>query len=120
MSKWKPAIGLSVCRLEGGRGRQPPEWEYVPEGWSAKDRIRGWNEESVVETQRARWPAFVRSLEGVGPLGIAHEAAVPTREGWEAHNTLMCYAYVLTLAARKQESENTRLGRRGRALLPYQ
>ena len=84
---------------------QPPEWEYVPEGWSAKDdHIKGWNEQSVVETQRARWPAFARSLEGAGPLGIAHEAVVPTREGWEAHNTLMCYAYVLTLAARKQDS----------------
>jgi putative methyltransferase (TIGR04325 family) len=84
--------------------KQPPGWEYVPEGWSARDRIKGWNEESVVETQKARWPAFVRSLEGAGPLGIAHEATIPTREGWEAHNTLMCYAYVLTLATRKQDS----------------
>jgi len=100
-----PPIAVSaVRRLLQSRGRQPPEWEYVPEGWSAKDRIRGWNEESVVEAQRARWSAFVRSLEGVGPLGIAHEAAVPTREGWEAHNTLMCCAYVLTLVARKQDS----------------
>jgi len=97
------AVG-AVRRFLRLRDKQLPEWEYVPEGWSAKDRIKGWNEKSVVETQRARWSAFVRSLEGVGPLGIAHEAVVPTREGWEAHNTLICYAYVLTLAARKQDS----------------
>ena len=97
------AVG-AVRRFLRLRDKQPPEWEYVPQGWSAKDRIKGWNEKSVVETQRARWPAFVRSLEGAGPLGIAHEAVVPTREGWEAHNTLMSYAYVLTLAARKRDS----------------
>jgi len=99
-----PVVVNAIRSFLRSRDRRAQEWEYVPEGWSAKDRIKGWNERSVVETQRARWPAFVHSLEGAGPLGVAHEAAVPTREGWEAHNTLMCYAYVLTLAARKHDS----------------
>jgi len=74
-------------------------------GWSTQDRrIKGWNEPSIVETREARWPAFVRSLEGTGPLGVTYEALSPTRKDWVAHNTLMCYAYVLTLAARKKDS----------------
>jgi len=101
-----PPIAVSVARrFLQSRDKQPPQCEYVPEGWSAKDdHIKGWNEESIAEAQRARWPAFVLNLGGTGPLGVAHEAVAPTREGWEAHNTLMCYAYVLTLATRKRDS----------------
>lgn len=100
-----PPIAVNAARrLIRTREREQPEWEYVPEGWSKQEsRIKGWNEQSIVETQRLRWPTFLRTIEGTGPLGIAHEAPTPTLGGWEAHNTLMSYAYVLTLAARKQD-----------------
>lgn len=99
-----PPIAVSAARslLRTGR-RGLPEWEYVPTGWSGGQR-KGWNERSIAEAQKARWPGFVRGLEGPGPLGVAHESPSSTREDWAAHNTIMCYAYALMLTARKKDS----------------
>jgi len=59
--------------------RHSPEWEYIPEGWRSKDpRIKGWNVESILETQRSKWPEFQRSVQRNGPLGVAHEGFVPS------------------------------------------
>lgn len=79
-----------------------PEWEYVPEGWppqGADERIRGWGAPAIVRTNREKWPAFMRSVEGAGPLGVAHEATSVTRDLPGAHNTVMSYGYVLALAS---------------------
>lgn len=83
-----------------------PEWEYVPEGWErqkADPHIKGWNVTSVLEAYKARWPAFVKALEGNGPLGVSHEATTIASHNYSFHNTIMCYAYVLALAARSKE-----------------
>lgn len=82
-----------------------PEWEYRPEGWQAENPAReGWNVPSIAELQKQKWLVFVEALKGHGPLGISHEA--PADAGcanlW-AHNLIMSYAYVLTLAARHKE-----------------
>lgn len=66
----------------------------MPQGWTTQEPLNVWNEQSVVEAKKAYWPDFVRSLEGAGPLNMDY---------WP-QNTLMCYAYVLTLAARKKDS----------------
>ena len=84
----------------------PPEWEFVPEGWSeaAADRdIKGWNVPGVLEAYKTKWPEFVSSLQGTWPLGISHEAAKVRVENCSPHNTIMTYAYVLTLASRNKE-----------------
>src|SRR2546423_14230212 len=62
------------------RSPNPRDWvfEYAPDAW---DQMRapdpavteGWNAESVAETERVKWEAFCRNLEGTGPLGFAHE-----------------------------------------------
>lgn len=84
---------------------EQPEWEYIEEGWSARDpKIKGWNVESVLETQKAKWPQFLISVQGTGPLGISHEASTPSNSDYAPHNTLMAYAYVLAMAARKKVS----------------
>lgn len=78
----------------------PPPWEFVGGAWPVDDpRARGWEHPDIVSVQRARWPAFLRSVEGTGPLGVAHESAMPGRLDIGAHNTLMCAAYALALAA---------------------
>jgi putative methyltransferase (TIGR04325 family) len=59
----------------------------------------GWDAESVVSTQLARWRAFVRSVEGSSPLGLSNEAAGPTDRDYGTHNTVMSFAYVLARAA---------------------
>src|SRR5262249_47563526 len=78
-----------------------PEWECIPQGFAADDPlIQGWDVPSIVETQKAKWSRFRRLLQGPVPLGVAHEAPVPSADDFGAHNTLMAFAYVLTLAAR--------------------
>lgn len=81
-------------------------WEYVSEGWERQKvdpQIKGWNVASVLETYKAKWPAFVKALEGNGLLGVSHEATTITTDNYSFHNTLMCYAYVLALSARSKE-----------------
>jgi putative methyltransferase (TIGR04325 family) len=84
--------------------RELLEWEYMPEGWGSKDpRIKGWNVESILQTQKAKWPEFLRSVQGNGPLGVAHEGSVPSSNDYAAHNSIMAYAYAIALAARKKD-----------------
>jgi putative methyltransferase (TIGR04325 family) len=97
-------------RLQESRHRKLREWEYVSEGWSSKDlRIKGWNVESIVETQKAKWPEFLRLVQGRGPanvaapLGVAHEGSLPSNNDYAAHNSMMAYAYAIALAARKKD-----------------
>jgi putative methyltransferase (TIGR04325 family) len=81
-----------------------PEWECIPDGWSTKDdRVKGWNVQAIPETQKSKWPEFVRATQGTRPLGIAHEAPSPRDDDYYAHHLVMAYAYVLALAARKKE-----------------
>ena len=80
------------------------EWEYRPSGWTSVNAGQtGWNVDSVVATQAEKWPSFIASVEGPGPLGVSHEA--PTGAGREntwAHNLIMSYGYVLALASRQK------------------
>ena len=79
---------------------RPPPWEYVPAGWRPPRPPRGWQAESVATVEAARWSQFDRLTQGAGPLGVAHEAPLPTRQDYAVHNTVMAFAYVLALAAR--------------------
>jgi putative methyltransferase (TIGR04325 family) len=83
---------------------EPPEWEYVPEGW--RRPVLGWNAEGMLAAYEAKWPAFLRALEGAGPLGANHEApldAIERADDVAAHNLLVSFAYVLALAAAGRE-----------------
>jgi putative methyltransferase (TIGR04325 family) len=78
------------------RALAKPEWEYLPGGWSHSDPdVKGWNVESVVAMQCAKWPDFLRSVEGTGPFGVAHEGNPSERYSASAHNTVMSFGYVL-------------------------
>ena len=82
---------------------EPPaivEWEMLPDGWRTRDpKIKGWNVESIIETQKAKWEEFLNSVRGNGPMGVAHESPTPSSYDYDAHNTLMSFAYSLALAA---------------------
>ena len=83
---------------------EPPEFEYVPEGWSR--RVAGWDGGRVAEAYVAKWPEWVAALEGPVPLGVYHEARAGQRlerEDMAAHNMLVSFAYVLARAARGRE-----------------
>src|SRR5262245_11437293 len=97
-------------RIQGSGLSNVPEWEYVREGWRWQDpRVKGWNVKSILETQKAKWPDFLRMVQGNGPLGaaprpaIACETSVLSDNDYAAHNTLMAYAYVIARASWKRD-----------------
>lgn len=82
------------------------EWEYVPEGWAYAEthpEVKGWNVQDVLETYKGKWTQFMAMVQGTGPLGVAHESALTTNEDIHSHNTIMAFAYALTLAACKKD-----------------
>lgn len=85
--------------------RGKAEWEYVPEGWRAAQtdpKIKGWDETSVLEAYRAKWPTFVKLLEGSVPLSASPEAPDSHQPDLLFHNSMMVFAYALALAARQR------------------
>jgi putative methyltransferase (TIGR04325 family) len=87
-----------------GSPQMHPEWEYMPNGWHTEDpHIEGWNVQSIVATQKAKWPEFLQLLKGSDTLGIAHEAPTPSNSDFAAHNIVMSYAFVLAMTARKRD-----------------
>ncbi len=82
------------------RDEPRPEWEHFPEGWRTPDpRVKGWNVESIVETQRAKWPEVLRLVSGTGPLPVHLWAADLSTPNAAASAVLMTYGYALALAA---------------------
>lgn len=79
------------------------EWEWVPGGWEQGPAGRGWDHESVVTTQRERWPAFIAAARSPGPLARSPEADAGAADDIATHNTLMVFAYVLARAARGRD-----------------
>jgi putative methyltransferase (TIGR04325 family) len=80
------------------------DWEYVPEGWREGDAaIKGWNDVSILNRQVAGWPAFVRSVEDLKPIGMASSTDPVCQDNYCYHNTIMSYAYALMRAACKKD-----------------
>lgn len=79
-----------------------PEWEAVPEGWSyaqTHPEVKGWNVEGVLKVYQEKWPRFLEMISGPGPLGLAHESELSSREELVSHNIVMSFGYVLSVAA---------------------
>jgi putative methyltransferase (TIGR04325 family) len=87
---------------------QPPEWEYVPEGFARKGGVEegGWAVEAVAEAYARKWPAFEAAIEGPGPLGVHHEVpegAEMSREDPTAHQLVVSFLWILARTARGRE-----------------
>ena len=85
-----------------------PTLEYAPAGWDTKltgAPGEGWNSPRVVATEKAKWEAFCRNLEGTGPLGFSHESTdLSEIRNPCFHNIHISFGYVLALAAQGRES----------------
>ncbi len=80
---------------------EPPEWEYVPEGWARP--TKGWEVDAVARAYREKWPAYRAAIEAPNPLGVHHETAQVSTGDVSAHNMLVAFAYVVALAARGRD-----------------
>ena len=105
---WLPPVILRqiqkrrLAERNAGASRpvDPPEWEYIPQGWEANgEAIRGWGQPGVAETYAARWEKFQSLIAGTGPLGVNHEAVALDAECAGVHNQVMTLAYVVGRAA---------------------
>jgi len=95
-----PPLIPSVLRRLRARITKP-EWEYVVQGWKRAERdpsVKGWQEQSILDSYTSRWKHFAASLQGTKPFGYSIES-----DSQEAklsfHNVMMSYAYALNLAA---------------------
>lgn len=83
------------------------EWEYIREGWTytkTHPEVTGWNVPDILEVSKRKLPKFKAMVENTGPLGISSESGLNTNINIHAHNTIMSFAYAITLAARRSES----------------
>lgn len=104
-----PIVAQPLARL---RTPNPKDYvlEYAPDAWDAMqapsaEQTNGWNAANVAETERVKWDAFCRNLEGAGPLGFAHEHPdMEVTRFVPFHNVHITYAYVLALTAHRQDS----------------
>jgi len=62
----------------------------------------GWSDPSITHTQEAKWDEFRKLCEGMGPLGINHEAVPLSTDDYYAHNVVMTFGYALSLVARNR------------------
>ncbi len=106
-----PPIILEAVRAVRARIRSgvnvATEWEYIAEGWAyaqTHPEVLGWNVVDILEVYKAKWPHFVAMLEGQQPLGFSHESTLANREEINSHNTIMIFAYALTLASRQLQT----------------
>lgn len=90
---------LGRMRTRPAAALDTPQFEHLPGAW---DQPSGsdWNAAAIAETYRAKWPRFVDLVDGTGPLGVAHESALTTREDLATHNTVLSFAYAAARAAR--------------------
>lgn len=92
-----PIVVSGLRHLRALRGGQ--EWEFAGEEWQTPSGL-GWADESVADTQRARWPGFMERVASPGVLGSSPEVgAVHSERAYANHNTAMTFAYVIALAS---------------------
>jgi putative methyltransferase (TIGR04325 family) len=96
-----PAIAETV-KWARDRFKQP-SWEMVVDTDDIWQAHEGWSHASIAETQRAKWPEFMDSLARPWAVGQSHEASPGSAPDIGAHNTIMCFAYVLGRVAAGQE-----------------
>jgi putative methyltransferase (TIGR04325 family) len=107
-----PPIGIQamrwIWRKPDGSANLQPTLEYAPDEWKTRfthPDVKGWDSDSVANTEEAKWEEFRRDLEGAGPLGFSHEHTDLTiNREVSFHNVHITYAYVLALTAHLQTS----------------
>src|SRR4051812_6621343 len=98
-----PVLLPAVKRLaRGRRPSAPPEWEYVPEGWSrARGDLRGWNDPSVLDAYRTKLDAYRATLTGSNPFAYCSAAELELGEPSAGEqNVALIFAYALLQASR--------------------
>jgi len=95
-----PPLLTSIAR--NGRRvirREPPPWEYAPEGWQQSS---GWADDSgiaeVPERYRAKLPAFQAAIEAPGPIGVPTSPARGVTPTVADQNIMLAFGYALGLA----------------------
>jgi putative methyltransferase (TIGR04325 family) len=94
LAKLWPSSELPVLQFHA------PNWLESPLAGA-----NGWNVETVVDAETAKWEAFKNNLTEPGPLGFSHESTDLTiTRNLFFHNVHVSYGYVLALAAQRQST----------------
>ena len=94
-SKESPALHKSMAAPTNAL----PEWEMVPDAEETWSDRAAWSHDSIAQTQRRKWEAFLQSVDGPRPLGQPHEGSLDAPPDYGTHNTIMTFGYVLGRAS---------------------
>jgi putative methyltransferase (TIGR04325 family) len=100
------SVSPPMSKRGSGAAAERPEWEAVPDSEAVWTAHQGWSHQSIADTQRKKWPAFLASIEGTRPFGWSHEAPPGVPLDVSAHNTIITFGHVLGRAA----TARTRIG----------
>lgn len=96
-----PPIVVPAARWVAARGRA--EWKYLPNGWPIGP-TSGWDHKSILDVQFRRWPGYLGAVKEPSALRLSSlSSTTSTEDDYNAHNTSMSFAYVLSLASRSRE-----------------
>lgn len=109
LKKFIPPIVVDGVRfLKNKVVQKSLPWEYMPQGWQTvlKDpKIKGWNVPGVIEAYKSKWSWFVKEVNSTAPFDFTPESIKQAHCGnINAHNTIMSYAYALSVAAHNKSS----------------
>ena len=102
LRRWLPPVLADATRAVRD-AMVGAEWRVAPDGFKRAARGAGWEDESIVATQAARWTAYVQRATGTGPLGFSGESESDAPLDDAAHNSAMVFAYALARAAHGRE-----------------
>jgi len=89
------SVSPPMSAQRSGAISEQPEWEAVPDSEAAWTAHEGWAHQSIAQTQRKKWPAFLASIEGTRPFGWSHEAPPGAPIDVSVHNMIITFGYVL-------------------------
>jgi putative methyltransferase (TIGR04325 family) len=90
-----------------GQVDKQPSIEYVPQGWEyavTNAASTGWDEDTIIATQKRKWHRFRELVADCGPLGFGHEGELENVAELSHHNIHMVFAYCACLASRNLDS----------------
>ena len=81
-------------------------FEWIPEGWKYLEThptVRGWESPAILDIYMSKWSDYVSRLERTAPISFTPESPVNEKGNLINQNTIMIFAYSLTLAARGRQ-----------------
>ena len=100
-----PVLYSSLKKLYFRINPDIPEYEFISEEWNLAEnitKIKGWNQVSILNAYKKNWSNFLNNLDNNQIFRISPESISNESFDLVHHNTLLIFAYSITLAIQKK------------------